>query len=103
MRIGRFVPGRAALVGLFLAIILAGCTRAETPAATLGPPLPPPTTPAPEPSNTPPQATATATAVQAAAMPTATDTPGPAMRPDEGLSLTVLHTNDVYGYVDPCG
>jgi 2',3'-cyclic-nucleotide 2'-phosphodiesterase (5'-nucleotidase family) len=45
----------------------------------------------------------TTAAVQASPTPATTITPAPAVRPADGLSLTVLHTNDVYGYIDPCG
>ena len=104
MRSDRLVPRCAMLVGLLFTLVLAGCVPAAKPTAvaTLGPPLPPPTTPTPLASAQLPTATValpTAKAVQATATPTATT----AVRPVEGLSLTVLHTNDVYGYIDPCG
>ena len=112
MHSGPFLPRRAVLLGTLLAILLAGCAQT------------PPTAPVPEgpalqatatraPTSTPrPTFTAavvattalpTTAAVQASPTPASTNTPAPAVRPADGLSLTVLHTNDVYGYIDPCG
>ncbi|MBC7252193.1 MAG: hypothetical protein H5T62_18185 [Anaerolineae bacterium] len=59
---------------------------------------------APQPSPTP---TATATAVAAAtSSPTPTSTPTASPSPTSepsAFELTILHTNDTWGYVYPCG
>ena len=111
MRSGPFLPRRAILIGT-LAILLAGCAQ-TTPTATgpQGPALQATATRAP---TLTPRPTFTAAAVATIALPTtaavqgsptpaSTNAPAPAVRPADGLSLTVLHTNDVYGYIDPCG
>jgi len=62
--------------------------------------------PQPSPTST---ATATATAVAAAtSLPTPTSTPTPPPSPSptsepSAFELTILHTNDTWGYVYPCG
>lgn len=94
---------RVQIVGalLLLAMALTGCQQPAEPTArvTLGPP-PPPTI---EHTATPEVATAvipTPSPASATTVPTSTPTP---QRPEQGIALTVLHTNDVNGYIDPCG
>lgn len=89
-------PFTAALL-LMAALVLSGCQEPQEPTAnvTLGPPLPPTSTPAA--TNTPlPIASLTP-------MPAKLPTPEATGRPAEGVALTVLHTNDVNGHIDPCG
>lgn len=93
-------PPRAQIMGallLLLTVALGGCSQPPEPTAraTLGPP-PPPTL---EHTATP-HVDVVVTATPSAA-PAATPTPRP--RPNEGIALTVLHSNDVNGYIDPCG
>ena len=71
-------------LGVVTGLLLAGCAPTPTPE-------PPPTL---KPTITPePTATTVPTATP---MPTATPTPQP-------IVLTVLHTNDTEGYIEPCG
>ena len=71
---------------------LAGCGATPAPVT----PAPPPQTALP--TQKPPAATAAPTLKPTTAPPTvaATNVPG-------GYNLTILHTNDVKGYVEPCG
>ena len=71
--LGRLFLAMAAMAGVFLT---PGCSPANTPT--------PPPTPTLKPTAT--------------ILPTAT--PKPTARPVE---LTILHTNDVVGYTEPCG
>jgi len=88
------------LIGLLLGgLVLSGC--APTPGST----LPPATIIAPGPTLQPrPTEAYPATALAA---PTAahaeTPRPEPTVPPRHGIELTVLHTNDVMGEIDPCG
>jgi len=112
MRSGPLSPRRAVLVGALLIVLLAGCAQTTPTAAgpqfaalqataTRAPTLTPrPTFTAAAVATI---ALPTTAAVQASPTPATTITPAPAVRPADGLSLTVLHTNDVYGYIDPCG
>lgn len=81
------IMGRCAyssgLIGLLLGgLVLSGC--APTPGST----LPPATIVAPGPTLQPHAAT---------------PRPEPTVPPGQGIELTVLHTNDVMGEIDPCG
>lgn len=89
-------PFIAALL-LMAALVLSGCQEPQEPTAsvTLGPPLPPTSTPAA--TNTPLPTLSFTPASEH------TLTPKAARRPQEGVALTVLHTNDVNGHIDPCG
>ena len=100
---------RLQLVGVVLlfAMLLSGCQQAEPTAAavvTLGPPLPPPATPTARvhPTIVTPVVAAAMTATPPEAI-ADTPTSETAERPSEGIALTVLHSNDVNGYIDPCG
>lgn len=82
---------------LVAGLVLSGCqeTREPTASVTLGPPLPPTSTPA---ATSAPLPTLPPTPV-----PVPSPTPEATGRPQEGVALTVLHTNDVNGHIDPCG
>ncbi|MGI6376258.1 MAG: hypothetical protein ACOX3S_09690 [Anaerolineae bacterium] len=103
-------PPRAQTMGallLLLTVALGGCSQPPEPTAraTLGPPLPPTL----EHTATPHVdvvLTATPSAAPTVVAPTGTApaaTAKPQPRPKEGIALTVLHSNDVNGYIDPCG
>lgn len=80
---------------LLIVWLAAGCSPAtptSTPQATARTPAPTRLYDVPL-----PPATATARALQS---PTPAATNGPVA---EGIKLTILHTNDSRGYVDPCG
>jgi len=88
------------LVGLLLGgLVLSGC--APTPGST----LPPATILAPEPTLQ--SHTVAASPATALAPPTAahaeTPPPEPTVLPGQVIELTVLHTSDVMGEIDPCG
>ncbi len=97
------------LVALIVPGLLTGCQPATTsqptaatgPTAVLGPALPPTAThvvaapTAPKPANT---AAVPPTAAAKAAVPVVAANPGP-----NALNVTILHTNDVAGEIDPCG
>ena len=88
------------IIGLLLGgLVLSGC--APTPGST----LPPATVVAPEPTLQ--SHTVAASPTTALAPPTAahaeTPRPEPTVPPGQGIELTVLHTNDVMGEIDPCG
>ncbi len=96
----RIIPNLA--LAVLLVTVLAGCA---VPVATPDVPQPtamtalstaPATLPAPQPP------TLTPTAPAPTAEPTATMA-NPASDGSDGLRLTILHTNDVSGWVDPCG
>ncbi len=100
------------------AMLLGGCNQANTPTATVEVRPTPAKTPTAQAALVPTLGV-TATAAQAPTAATATLTKAPTttplsatvasatrtsvQRPTEGVALTVLHTNDVAGYIDPCG
>lgn len=97
--IGRVALGCLLLVG----IVLSGCTP------TAEPTMPPatkmaaaPATAAPPATNTPVPPPPTAVPPSATPVPpTAVPTEMPAQR--QPLKVTILHTNDLMGEIDPCG
>lgn len=96
---------RAALVttllGLFVATALVtGCAPKETAAAAPSP-TEAPESPTVAPSATPPPPTATAAPTNAPEETPAV--PEPTADPPPGRPVTILYTNDTYGYIDPCG
>jgi len=119
------------VVILFIVVLsMAGCSSPKKPQATVpqnepsptvgnpapdSVPIPPTTAPSPTPSVVPTAIpTVVPTAVVAAASPTAVPTavvpagptrtvPPVAELPEDAPKVTILHTNDVRGYVDPCG
>lgn len=105
------------LAAALVALGAAGCTPDATPTlpeATLvagprptvavqttapSPTLLPTALPYPEPAATEPPAPPTAAPTTAPAAPT----PSAAAPAGQGLTLTILHTNDVSGWTEPCG
>ena len=88
------------LIGLLLGVlVLSGCAPA------LGPTLPPATIVAPEPTLQPHAAEASLATevVPPTAAHVETPRPQPTVPPRQVIELTVLHTNDVMGEIDPCG
>ena len=97
---------REILVGLLLlGLVLAGCGPAPSPTlppATLMGSVPPtPTLPPATPMGPiPPSTTATEASLPTPpANPSTSDT----LQGRKGLQLTILHTNDTTGEIDPCG
>ena len=113
----------------FLVLSMAGCSSSTEPTAALARSDPSPTVESPGPDQVPIAPTSAPSptpSVVAAASPTAVPTvaapaspaaesmeavptgpptanPPPAELPAGAAWLTILHTNDVTGYVDPCG
>ena len=88
-RIKRWCP---VVFGLFVmaATILAACSAAPTATPTATPAITPSATARPSATSTVPQ-------------PTATTPPTKIPTPEGGVTVVILHTNDVFGQMDPCG
>jgi len=87
------------VLGLAFGVLL-GCGPAQEPT------LPPPTKVALAPTETPVPPTqtslpATQTPLPPTMVPSITSSPSP--QSPEKIKLVILHTNDVYGEIDPCG
>ncbi len=93
-------PRHLLIILLLGAVGLAGCVAETNPA----PPSPTAVSLAPSPTKTkPPTATRTSTATNT---PQPTDTPLPTVTPTPTalpIDITIVHTNDTWGYLWPCG
>lgn len=95
---GLSMVARWGIVLLLLAGLLSGCgpgpKQEPTPPAATAVPQPPP-------SPTPQAATLSPTNTQVVVQPSPTAPPTQVAR--QPVQVTILHTNDVYGEIEPCG